>query len=109
MPSQVRIIRERNSRQWDELVEDVLGRGAHGLEHEYFGITDPERADKVRRALRTAAKRKQVGAKVFWKECGGCANGGAECKFHVFYTLYDMETARAYKASQSQQQRAGRR
>ena len=101
MPSKVRIIQQRNSRQWDELVDDVLARRALGTEHEYFGITDPERADKIRRALRTAAKRQQVGAKVYWKECQGCANGGADCRYHVYYTLYDMDVARRYKADQA--------
>lgn len=101
MPNQVRIIQQRNSRQWDELVSDVIARGALGQEHDYFGITDPERADRIRRALRTAAKRQQHGARVYWNECKGCVNGGPDCRYHVFYTLYDMETARQYKANQA--------
>jgi hypothetical protein len=105
VPSQVRIIQQRNSRQWDELVDDVLVREAHGQEHEYFGITDPDRADKIRRALRTAARRKGVGAKVYWNECKGCTNGGAECRYHVKYTLYDMAVARQYKADQAASRR----
>lgn len=112
MPSQVRIIRERNSRQWDDLVADVIGRNAHGVEHDYFGCGSEQRADEVRRKIRTAAKRAGVGSKVFWKPCpspGQCKTGGDGCTHHVYYTLFDMEVARAYKAQQAEQLRAGRR
>jgi hypothetical protein len=108
MPSQVRIIRERNSAKWDDLVRDVISRGAFGVEHDYFGIISSERADKVRGHIRTAGKHQGVGSKVFWKECpapGKCANGGSDCKFHVYYTIYDLEEARSYKARQGQQRR----
>ena len=104
MPSQVRIIREPNSSQWDDLVRDVLQRGAFGVEHDYFGITTQARADKVRRAIRTAGGHQGVGRKVYWKPCptpGKCANGGPECAFHVYYTVYDMDAARSYKADQA--------
>ena len=109
MPSQVRIISKRNSRQWDELVQDIITRGAFGQEHDYFGITDPERADSVRRAIRTAGKHLGVGSKVFWHECTGCENGGPECKFHVSYTVYSMEEARKYKAGQAESAQKRRR
>lgn len=106
MPSQVRIISRRNSAQWDDLVRDALSR--LGEEHDYFGVTTQARADEVRRKIRTAAKRQGLGAKVFWKECpnpGNCSDGGPDCQFHTYYTLYNMELARAYKAQQAQQRR----
>lgn len=104
MPSQVRIIRERNSSQWDDLVRDAITRGAYGTEHDYFGITTQDRADKIRRAIRTAGGHLGVGRKVYWKECptpGKCANGGPDCAFHVYYTIYDLDEARAFKVQQA--------
>ncbi len=106
MATQVRIISRRNSAEWDHLVSDVIERGALGIEHDYFGCTSQERADSVRRHIRTAARRAEHGAKVFWKECptpGACANGGPSCTHHVYYTLYDMDVARQYKAQQAAQ------
>ena len=103
MPSQVRIIRERNSSRWDDLVRDVIQRNAYGVEHDYFGVTNGDRADKIRRAIRTAGGHLGVGRKVYWKECpapGRCVNGGPECKFHVYYTIYNLDDARKYKADQ---------
>lgn len=105
MPTQVRIISRRNSAEWDSLVADVLDRGALAVEHDYFGCTTKERADVVRRHIRTAARRAEHGAKVYWKECptpGACENGGPSCTHHVYYTLYDMDVARQYKAKQAE-------
>lgn len=109
MPSQVRIIRERNSAQWDDLVRDVLQRVAWGVEDDYFGIETQARADKVRRAIRTAGGHQGCGRKVYWKECptpGQCANGGPGCRFHVYYTLFPMDAARTYKAEQAARTRS---
>ena len=108
MPSQVRIIRERNSAKWDDLVRDVIQRKAYGTEHDYFGVVNGDRADKIRRAIRTAGGHQGVGSKVYWKECpapGRCANGGPDCKFHVYYTIYDLDEARKYKAQQASESR----
>lgn len=104
MPSQVRIISPRNSARWDDLVRDVIGRSAWREEHDYFGITNQDRADKVRRAIRTAAKHQGVSVKVYWNPCpapGKCANGGADCQYHVYYTIFDLDEARSYKAKQA--------
>ena len=114
MPSKVRIIQRPNSKRWDELIIDAITRGAFGDEHEhdYFGINGQDRADSIRRHLRTAARHQGVGAKVFWKECpnpGKCETGGADCTHHVYYTLYDMETARKYKADQAAAAQQNRR
>ena|SRR5215472_15336035 len=108
MPSQVRIIRERNSAKWDDLVRDLINRGAYGVENDYFGIATQDRADKIRRAIRTAGGHLGVGRKVYWKECpnpGRCKNGGSDCKFHVYYTIYDLDEAREYKVKQAAEPR----
>ena len=101
MPNKVRIISKRNSRQWDELVADVIARGLYGQENTYLGITNQERADEVRRKFRTAGKRVPVGSKVFWYECKGCKEGGQDCRYHVSWTLYPIDDARNYKTRQA--------
>jgi len=104
MPSQARIIRERNSAEWDDRVRDMITGGAYEIEHDYFGITTNQRADKIRRNIRTAASHQGVGCKAFWKPCptpGQCRNGGSDCQFHVYYTIYDMDKARIYKVKQA--------
>lgn len=102
MPNQVRIISPRNSAAWDELVTTLIDAGSWGKEQTYFGCTTQERADKVRRALRTAARRTGTATmKAFWYECRGCNDGGPDCRYHVSFTLYDMDKARAYKARQA--------
>lgn len=104
MPSQVQIIRDRNSSQWDDLIRDVIQGRRHGAEHDYFGCASEDRADKVRRALRTAGRHLGVSVKAYWKPCpspGKCADGGAGCSHHVYYTVYDLELAREYKANQA--------
>lgn len=112
MPSQVKIIRERNSTKWDDLVRDVISRQAYGVEHEYYGITNPDRAARVYRAIRTAGAHLGVGRKVYYRECpapGKCKSGGPDCTHHVYYTIYDLDVARDYKAKQAQNNAAGRR
>ena len=101
MPSKVRIISERNSAKWDDIIQSLIDAGAWGNEQTYFGIEDPERADKIRRAFKTAGRHKGVSVKSFWKECAGCKDGGAECRYHVYYTIYDMDVARQYKSKQA--------
>lgn len=110
MPSQVRIISPRNSSRWDDLVRDVLRGGQLGQEQDYFGCVSQERADQVRRALRTASKHQGAGSKVFWYKCPDPArcHGGAGCRYHVSWTIYDLDAARAYRASQSQDPRRRR-
>lgn len=108
MPSQVRIISKRNSAEWDRYVRDAITSGRWGIEHDYFGCPNQANADHVRRCLRTAAQHQGVGKKVYYKECpspGKCRNGGPDCQYHVYYTIYDLEVARRYK----QQQAATRR
>lgn len=100
MPSQVRIISPRNSAQWDELIADAPA----GQENTYGGIASQQRADEVRRKLRTAGKRRDdIAAKVFWYECKDKqrCKFGADCQYHVSYTVYPMDAARKYKARQA--------
>lgn len=104
MPNQVRIISKRNSAKWDDLVRDLLDAAGFEREHTYFGCINQERADSVRRCIRTAAKRRGVGSKVFWNPCpeaGRCSSGGPDCQFHVFATFFDLEVARNYKTQQA--------
>ena len=100
MPSKVRIIAGPRNTAFDHYIEDVIGAGAWGVEHDYFGITNVERADYVRRKLRMAGRHMDppVAVKAYWKPCTGCANGGPDCQFHVKFTVYDMDIARQYKA-----------
>ena len=110
MPSQVRIISQRNSAEWDQLVAGIITGGQVGTELPYGGITSEERADKVRQKIRTAARRADHGAKVYWKPCDkpGKCGFGADCTHHVYITLYDLEAARRYK-SKSQKRRLAMR
>jgi hypothetical protein len=103
VPSQVRIISPKNSQQWGDLVRDVTDAGRWEEEIVYGGITSQERADKIRRALRTAAKKCGVGSKVYWNECDspGRCKFGADCAFHTKFTFYDLDKARKYKAQQA--------
>lgn len=99
MPSQVRIISPRNSREWDELI----AAAPLGEENTYGGIAHQQRADEVRRKLRTAAKRRSdLGAKVFWYQCEAKrCQFGDDCQYHVSYTIYPIDVARQYKAQQA--------
>lgn len=109
MPSKVRIISPKNSAQWDDLIRDAAR--SLGNENTYFGIVNNERADKVRRGLRTAGRHIGVAVKAYWKECpeaGRCSLGGNDCQFHVYYTVFDMDTARSYKARAAQAAAGGR-
>lgn len=101
MPSKVRIISERNSARWDEIIQSLMDAGAWEQEQTYFGIEDPARADSIRRAFKTAGRHKGVAVKSYWKECTGCKDGGQQCRYHVHFTVYDMDKARAYRARQA--------
>ena len=112
MPSQVRMPRyvsKQNSASWDDIIKAVISAGKLGDENTYYGIVSEERASEVYRKLRTAATHQGDGRKVFYYPCTGCDNGGPECRYHVSFTLFDMETARAYKANQARQKQAGYR
>lgn len=104
MPSQVRIISPRNSAEWDHLVRGLIDGGKLGQEQTYGGIASEERADTVRKKIRTAARKADVASKVFWKPCDqpGKCGFGADCTHHVYITLYSMDAGREYKAKQAQ-------
>ena len=101
MPNKVRIISQRNSAKWDDIIQSLMDSAAWGQEQTYFGIEDPDRADSIRRAFKTAGRHKGVAVKSYWKECTGCKDGGEACRFHVFFTIYDMDVARQYKSKQA--------
>ena len=107
MPSQVRIISPKNSAEWDHLVRGLIQAGKLGQEQTYGGCTSEERADHVRRKIRTAARKQDVASRVFWKPCDkpGKCSFGADCTHHVYITLYDIEAGRQYKAKQAAAQR----
>lgn len=108
MPSKVRIIAGTRNRAWDSYIKDAIDAGDWERERDYFGITNPERADEVRRRLRQAGRHLSVSVKAFWYGCDGCKNGGPDCRYHVSYTIYDPAKARRYKAGQASQQQRNR-
>ena len=101
MPSKVRIISPRNSGEWDDIVRTLRDAGAWRERHTYFGLANQQRADSVRRKLRTAGKHLGISVDAFWSECGGCDNGGPECAYHVDFSIHTPEEARAYMAAKA--------
>lgn len=107
VPSQVRIISRRNSAEWDKLVRAAMRPRWLRTEHDYFGITNEDRAESVRKALRTAGRHQGVGSRVYYQPCdspGSCRYGGPDCRFHVKYTIFPLDEARAYKANANRPQ-----
>lgn len=100
MATKVRIIAGPRNTSFDDHIRKLVEEEGFGRERQYFGIEDPERAEVVRRRMRTAGQHLGVSIKAFWKECTGCANGGPSCRFHVYYTAYDPAVARDYKSKQ---------
>lgn len=98
MPWQKGVI--SRDRSFDQYIEDVIRDGAWEVESEYVGLETQESADIVRQKLKTAGGHMNppVSVKAFWKTCTGCKVGGPECRFHVSFTVYDKDKARAYRA-----------
>lgn len=89
-------------RTFDEFVGKLVAERGFGHEREYVGVVELERANEVRRGMRNAGRHLGVSVKAFWKPCPtGCAEGGPECRYHISFTAYDPEVARAYKNQQS--------
>lgn len=105
MPQQVRIIAGPRDHSWDSFIADLVTSRGYGHEREYVGVVSEQRAEEIRRKLRTAGKHHGVSVRVFWKPCKGCKSGGADCAYHVCYTAFDPAAARAWKARQSQRRR----
>jgi hypothetical protein len=101
MATQARIIAGARDRNFDHYIADLVEGEGFGTQREYYGIENADRAEVVRRKLRTAGAHLGVSVKAFWGECGGCANGGPSCRYHVYFTAYDPDAARAYKQKQA--------
>ena len=104
MPGKVRIISGPRNVSFDHYIRQVIDDGGWEQERDYFGITTPERAEEIRKKLRTAGAHMDppVSVRAYWRECSGCANGGAGCRFHVKFTVYDKAKARDWKERNSQ-------
>lgn len=109
MPSQVRIIAGPRNTSFDSFIRDLVQQDGYAAERTYFGITDQDRAETVRRRMKRAGTHLGVSVKAFWKPCTGCEHGGKECRFHVYYSAYDPAAAREYKQQQSAAKPAPRR
>lgn len=95
---QVRFIAGPRNRDHDGLIRDLIGQEGYGRQREYFGVEDADRAEQLRKGIRQAGRQLGVSMKVFWKECGGCNNGGPDCRYHICYTAYKPDAAKAYRA-----------
>jgi hypothetical protein len=84
---------------WDGFITDLIQVRGFGYERIYFGVTTQDRAEQIRRGLRNTRRHLHVAVKAFWEPCTGCEPGGADCRFHIRYTAYDLDDARAYKAA----------
>ena len=108
MPTQVRIIAGPRNTSFDGHIRDLVDQEGYGAERLYFGITDQDRADKIRKAMKQAGRHLGHSVKAFWEPCSGCQLGGRECRFHVRYSAYDPAVAKRYKAQQSAKARRNR-
>ena len=106
MPSKVRIISPRNSTEWDRLVRDTIARRGLRQEEIYGGLTTEEKANSVRRKIRTAARHEGYASWVRYIECPdpGSCRYDRDCAYHVVFRFFTIEEGREYKARQSQQQ-----
>ena len=100
MPSKVRIISKPN-RDYDDYISRLVEEEGYGRERTYFGITTRERAEAVRRGMKTAGRHLGVAVKSYWKECQGCPEGGESCAYHVKFTTYHPDAAKKYKERQA--------
>jgi len=91
----------RRAESFDRYIREQVDQSGFGVEHEYFGITSPDRAEEVRRGLRRAGKHLGVAVKAFTKDCAGCRLGGRDCRHHIMYTSYDLAAAREYMRSKA--------
>lgn len=98
MPHQVRIIAGPRNTDFDDYIRKLVEDRGYGVEREYVGVTTQERAEEVRRRMRTAGRHLAVAVKAYWNECQGCDAGGPECAYHVKFTAYRPEDARRYKS-----------
>lgn len=91
----------RAAESFDHYIRDQVATDGFKVEWTYFGCETEARADEVRRGLRRAGQHLRVSVKVFITECQGCRHGGPECRYHVPFTSYDSQDARAYMAAKA--------
>lgn len=93
----VRFVSRRDT-TFDHYVADLVEQDGFGVGRVYFGITSRERADLIRRRLRRAGSHLNppVSVKAYWYGCGGCRDGGRECRYHVSFTAFDPGEAKEY-------------
>lgn len=93
--------------EFDKYITKLLAEHGYGHEREYVGCATQERAEVVRRGLKNGGRHLGHSVKAFWKPCptGGCDEGGDDCAFHVYFTVYDPSAARAYKERQQESAR----
>lgn len=101
MPHQVRIIAGPRNTSFDGHITELIQQEGYGAERIYFGVTNQDRAEKIRRGMRQAGRHLGHSVKAFWEPCSGCKNGGRDCRFHIRYSAYDPEEAKRYKAQQA--------
>jgi hypothetical protein len=101
MPSKVRIISRRDD-SFNHHIASLVEEDGFGAERTYFGIQTPERAEEVRRKMKTAGRHLEVSVKAYWRECEGCPDGGPECRYHVQFSAYDPAEAKAFMARKAQ-------
>lgn len=96
----VRFIAGPRNADYDRFITRLVREEGYGRERQYFGIEEAERAEKVRRGMRQAGRQLGISVRAYWKECGGCTNGGPNCRFHVHYAAFSPAAAKAYRAEQ---------
>lgn len=99
----------RRGESFDHVIQAQVEQVGFGTELEYYGIEDPGRADDVRRGLVRAGKHLGVAVKAFAADCAGCRDGGPKCRYHIRFTTYTMEDARAYMAAKAELLKWGKR
>lgn len=91
----------RRGEDFDRFIVDQMEQVGFGVECHYYGIEDPGRASDVRRGLRRAGQHVGVAVKAYSRDCSGCQEGGPRCRYHILFTSYSMEDARAYMAAKA--------
>lgn len=108
MPSKVRIITRKSREEIDldrnslHVLQQLWNQGMRDKDATHFGIQDYETADALRKSYRRVGRKVKpegIAVRAFWQTCdNGCEQGGESCRYHVVFSLHDMEDARRYMA-----------